>query len=466
MRKGGRPRKGTLEMRGGTWKARLTMPDGSRRWFALGTTDRAAAKRKLKALAAAQAAGALPEPEEVKAPETVDGYAGPLFDSRVARGIASAAYERVIYNHVWKPLIGRMELGAVTAATIRAVLEDCATGQIMPAKRKNRKAAPKRYSRQSVVHIRAVAFRLFDAAWRDELIPENRVARVSVPDIEETKKIRAVLSDEEIGQFVAHPDVDAEIKMLLLLSRTVGGLRAGDLNSMGWDQFSPGFEVCTVVRRKTRKKKPLPVPFEVPEGIRPFVAAWWSRNGSPAGGPVFPVRRGDRAGQLKARSNMSYAHRLRRELVKAGVTRHELHHETATTLPCDFHSTRRGFSQALARIGMNAQGAADLTGHADLKTHALYLASSTVKVLPSAAVPFVDPGSTTFVANRPHKGAKPKTPGSRIEQESQCRETDLNRRHHAYEAFKSLVRVSYVVAQRPIFMLHFETRAAPLQVTI
>jgi hypothetical protein len=59
-------------MRSGTWKARLTMPDGSRRWFPLGTTDRSAAKRKLAKLLRDQAAGVLPEPEVIKAPETVD----------------------------------------------------------------------------------------------------------------------------------------------------------------------------------------------------------------------------------------------------------------------------------------------------------------------------------------------------------------------------------------------------------
>jgi hypothetical protein len=51
------------------------------------------------------------------------------------------------------------------------------------------------------------------------------------------------------------------------------------------------------------------------------------------------------------RSNMSYAERLRRELVAAGVDRYELPHETATTLPVDFHSTRRAYATALVRSG-------------------------------------------------------------------------------------------------------------------
>jgi hypothetical protein len=46
---------------------------------------------------------------------------------------------------------------------------------------------------------------------------------------------------------------------------------------------------------------------------------------------------------------MSYAERLRRELWRAGLRRHELHFETATTLPVDFHSTRRAYATALVR---------------------------------------------------------------------------------------------------------------------
>ena len=127
----------------------------------------------------------------------------------------------------------------------------------------------------------------------------------------------------------------------MLLSRTVGGLRAGDLNSMDWTAFSPGFTACTFVRRKTRRKKPIPQTLEVPAPIRPFLTVWWARQGCPIAGPVFPVRKGKRAGQAKKSSGMSYADRLRRELLRADVMRHELHHETATTLPVDFHSTRR-----------------------------------------------------------------------------------------------------------------------------
>lgn len=76
---------------------------------------------------------------------------------------------------------------------------------------------------------------------------------------------------------------------------------------------------------------------------------------------------------MKAQSKQSYAERLRRELVVAGIKRHELHHETATTRPVDFPSTRRAYATALARAGVNEQTAMVLTGHWDAKVHNRYV---------------------------------------------------------------------------------------------
>ena len=99
--------------------------------------------------------------------------------------------------------------------------------------------------------------------------------------------------------------MDDEIKLLVLLSRTIGGLRAGDLNSFDWTAFERGFAKCTFVRPKTRNKKPTPQTLLVPESVRPFIQAWHEWLGRPVFGPVFPARKGKRPGQAKKRSNMS-----------------------------------------------------------------------------------------------------------------------------------------------------------------
>lgn len=384
------------------WCARIPMivgyvdgkPVREKQWFELGTQSRAIAKRKVARIIEDNAAGNIPTAESAKAPETVDEYAKGWLEDRKLRDIKAASYERKHYERIWRPVIGAKALGDVTAGDVRAVLNDLAAGKI-------RSTQGKRYSAQSIGHIRSTAFRLFQAAWRDEVIPENRVARVTLPEMaEQETKPREILSDAELGALLAHPEVDAEIKMLVLLSRTIGGLRGGDLNALDWTAFGPGFASCTFVRRKTRKKKPRPTTFEVPVEVRPFVEAWWRLQREPSAGPVFPVRRGSRAGETKRDSHISYAKRLRRELLRAGVTRHELHHETATTRPVDFHSTRRAYSQALARANVNEQTAMALTGHSDSKVHQRYLESVAVRALPAAAAPPLSADWTQFVSDR------------------------------------------------------------------
>jgi integrase len=394
-KKGGRPRTGYLEFRGKQWCAQLTVKvDGEsvRRWFPLGTDSRTVAKRKLARLLAEHETGAARPTAAAKCEETVTAFAEPWLDARERRGLPSAKNERRYFERVWKPALGQLPLSAVRASIIQSVLNECADGGVL-------RVDGQRYSRESVQHIRATILRCLEAAWREELITENVAKRTTVPEIEETRKARAVLTDAEIREFVSRPDVDAEIKLLVLISRTVGGMRTGDLNSLDWTAFSPGFATCTFVRRKTRKKKPAPQCLEVPAAVRPFLAAWHERHGLPPEGPVFPVRRGERAGERKAASKQSYAIRLRRELLRAGIDRHELHHETATTLPVDFHSMRRASASALARVGVNEQTAMILTGHSDPKVHMRYVEAATIRALPTAALPELDSGAAALVAN-------------------------------------------------------------------
>jgi integrase len=385
--------KGQLVWRRTGWLGRWwATVDGERIRVArmLGTDNKAVARRKLARLIAE----GNPTPEAVKAPETVDGYAKAWLDGREGRGLRSADYERRHYDRIWKPAIGAMPLAAVKSQHIREVLEAVANGQISGPK-------TKRYSKATLVHIRDTALRLFRSAWRDEVIVENPVDRVALPDVNDDRpeKARSILTDEEFGMLVQCPDVDTEIKLMALMARTIGGMRAGDLVALTWDAFDPEFTTCTFVRRKTRRKNRKAIVLEVPVAVRPFLAAWQAHHEAkrdkalpePDGPkPVFPVRKGKRAGGIKKSTN-TYAPRLRRALLVAGVTRHELHNETTTTLPADFHSCRRAFATALARAGVNEQTAMILTGHADAKVHRRYLNALTLKAMPEAAVPSLDP---------------------------------------------------------------------------
>src|SRR5690606_36055868 len=126
-----------------------------------------------------------------------------------------------------------------------------------------------------------------------------------------------------------------------------------------------------------------------PEPLRTLLRERWRLAGEPTSGAVFPVRRGKRAGELKAHRGISYAKALRRDLKIAFGARYrdeagrwkektpaeltprerELFLETEATRPVDFHSFRRAFNTALADAGVNVQTAMRLAGHADAATH-------------------------------------------------------------------------------------------------
>ena len=132
------------------------------------------------------------------------------------------------------------------------------------------------------------------------------------------------------------------------------------------------------LRRKTAR----PQRIEVPEVLRPILRDWWVRAGSPLAGLVFPSLRGDRAGEgikLKV-SHAGEAHRKANpdaapEVLDAYAPAKdsprwaELFTETEFTRPVDFHSWRRAYCQSLANIGLSAQQAQKLAGHANLAAH-------------------------------------------------------------------------------------------------
>jgi hypothetical protein len=203
-------------------------------------------------------------------------------------------------------------------------------------------------------------------------------------------------------------------------------MRTGDLHKWQWTQIDLGrFEECFIPRAKTKAPQRL----AIPEPLRPFLRPWWDRSGRPGSGPVFPARRGKRAGEAKSANN-SYAKRLRRDLFRAGIYRlppievpekkrgqrtdlgkvptttklapnpHDpLYFETDATLPVDFHSCRRAFSTALAEAGVNVQHAMQLTAHSDPRVHGRYVMSTTaMRSTPDAALPPLPPVALVVVS--------------------------------------------------------------------
>jgi integrase len=394
-----RERTGSLELRSGTWHARLSVrsPNGtsSRPWYSLGTSDRVVSQQRLRKLNQQTLAGISPETAAGVAggPASVRDYAGPYFDKRDALGKASVHDERQRFKDWIDPHVGDLPLDAVRPLHIRNLLDH---------------AIAEGCKQETVRKIRGVAHRLFKAAWQDELIDNNPVARVQVPALNEVVRERVILTDDEITQYLSCATVDPELRLMSLAARAEGGMRASDINRWDWSMIDRvHFATCFVPRTKTKRPQAL----EVPEVLRPFLRARWEGVRRPESGPVFPVRVGKRAGDFR-KLGSSFAKALRRDLLRARVRRHEctrppdapamkireaccpnmvhdpIFSDTATTLRVDFHSFRRAFSTALADAGVNAQTAMRLASHADEKTHMRYvMRTAAMRRIPETVVP-------------------------------------------------------------------------------
>ncbi len=409
----------------GIWRARVTVteaqPDGTRATrrvvVFLDTADKNLAKRKLDKLIAELAAGMdIRTAAAIADVPRTDDYAKTWIEAREAKHVRNAGDER--RNLEWHalPTIGHLALGDVRPSHIAAVLTEVAS---KPKARPNRQGAHSdggTYSQQTVKHVRAAMYRLFDAARNEGLIEANPVHGVKLARVAEVKKRRIILTEDEFSRFVAFPTADLELRMLSLVARCEGGMRTGDLIQWDWaDVDCVHFASCTIPRAKTVTPQHL----TIPRILAPHLRAWWERAGEPRSGPVFPARSGKRAGDFRSRRGQSFAERLRRELFRAGVhrmppvevpatrpgtrtdlgkraggtklapnPRDPLYYETERTLPVDFHSFRRAFNTALAEAGVNVQHAMHLAGHGDARTHMRYvMQTSALGTIPDAALP-------------------------------------------------------------------------------
>lgn len=369
--------------------------------YSLGTTDKALAKRKLARVNELLGRGIDPfdAAEEASSPERVREYAEAWLTAREARGISKSRWERSYYKNHVEPQIGNMFMGDVKSSHVRSIVDE---------------AAAKGLKHGSVAEVRGVLNRLFDDAWRAELIESNPVLRVKLPPSREVRKERCILTDEEFSRFIACDAVDLELRMMALVARCEGGMRTGDLHQWDWSMIDrAAFAECFIPRAKTRRPQPL----AIPPLLAPFLRAWWERAGKPEHGPVFPVRMGKRAGQEKHTN--SHAKRLRAALARANVfrltpievphtgkgrrtdlgkqptqtklapnSRDPLYFETDVSLPVDFHSFRRAFNTALAEAGVNVQRAMHLASHSDPRVHARYvMRTAAMREIPAEALP-------------------------------------------------------------------------------
>jgi integrase len=427
-----RKRTGTLIEKPSGWFARIPvdLPGGAveRRWTDLETTDKAIARRKLtkimrlldegRAVAAAK--------DAAHAPETVADIAWPWNERRRLEGVVMWSDEKLHLRDFILPVLGDIALADVRRSNCQEVVDIAAARTSRRTSGGNIVQAT--YSREYLKKIRGTMVRLFKEARRQEIITHDPVELVTLPKNAKRSRSPEQLVAGEMVTFFACRDVDVELKLLTIVSRCEAGMRTGELNRWDWSNIDRvDFAVCDIFRSKTRDWQE---GIEIPAVLRPWLRAWWEAKGKPASGPVFPARRGANKGGFKVTRGISYAHRLRAALRKAGIDRAELHEGSAKRARCNFHSFRHAFNSALADAGVNMQHAMSLASHSDAKTHMGYVeASASMKLIPASAMPLLNPPildesspTVTFASGRGvtksrkssarHRGFEPLTYGS------------------------------------------------------
>jgi integrase len=410
-----RRRTGTLVWQKRGWSARIpVVVDGVtvKQVFFLGTDSKAVARRKLARLIEQIERGEQPGAVDAARVDTFAEAAERVHEQRKKDGVKSAADEIARLRAYALPIFGALPATKITTALVNEVLDDC--------KAKGR-------GRQTTVHLKQDVGNVLAALRRDGSITSNPADDAEVPAYPEgVRKERAVLTDEELVRYLGwqHPDerfraAVLERQVMACVARMFGGLRTGDLHALSWESLDSErgeFLWGWAARRKTSRPQKL----EIPAMLRPILKDWWRAQKKPTVGPVFPVRRGERAGEEKRKA--SHADALRKDLARAfglevwstavtersngrKLTRQawvpsgrrltprerELFEGTEFVLPVDFHSWRRAYSQALADADVTVQQAQALAGHASMSAHERYLRNAAkMRRLPPRALPRLD----------------------------------------------------------------------------
>jgi hypothetical protein len=361
-RKPGRPRgAGQRRLANGERGARVTLTiDGERvrRRVQLETSDPAVASVKIERLQSTDhSRPPLPRPDTFREVSAV------VLAAREARGLCRIDVERGrALLHVY-PFVGKLRSQPFGDRALSTITADAVT-ELLEAKR------DEGYAFEQVKKIRAGMKYVFE---HHKL---SVMAHAPMPPFQAAlKKQRAVASDEVLLTYLSweHPierfRVGVRMRQAMsAVSRCIGGQRTNDLHVATWEdnlmvpeRGEHSFEEVWVPRTKGQAPQLL----ETPEGVRPMLRRWWEQSERPRKGPVFPLLRGERAGQARDQVTDSHAHALRQDLRRAlgldvwdprGGKRRSgawaagreptpkeraLFVEGRYTLPLDFHSWRR-----------------------------------------------------------------------------------------------------------------------------
>lgn len=400
-RGGGRPREvKPTRNRDGSFSVRLTLEvEGEvvRKTINLGTSDRQVAQKRAERLSAGEA-------------EELIVKKGRTFIEVAERTMAESAIrtkkERLsrLRRYAY-PILGEMRPEEIKVQDIKACLS---------------KMEDELGWTNSIRHLKNDISSILGSLYGDGELDENAALRIDFKKkpIRRQTPLRVVLTDAEFGRLIEYgltlSDKGAlpELYMLALSARCLGGMRTSDLHAWRWDHIDTlGWHEAKVPRPKTQGPAVFDEadgfvlePYELPHAFGPYLYAWWQASGCPSEGPVFPVRRGPRAGEHKLPKS-NYSEELRDALWAAGVVRPQPGYELARPeerrqhcalqsgiagkRACvDFHSFRRAFVTATTnQKGLSFQESMRLADHSDPTTHMKYMRDENRRVIPGGALP-------------------------------------------------------------------------------
>jgi hypothetical protein len=381
-----------------TWKGRIREGGKRSAWTDLCTADEALAQERYDRWLMTG------EAPSQKGKETFEHAATRIVDVQAERGEKGVKDRRARLRDFAFPRIGSVEVGRLEGHHVARVLDAMVDedGRLSG----------------TVLKMRSDISRVLTALVREGALGHNVAIGVELPDnalVDDRPRI--VLTDDEILRF-RRRGFESELDMMALFARDLAGHRTSDLHAADWSHFDTATWRTALVRRpKTdgdgRRKKERAgarrasrayerVVHAIPATVRAPLIAWWTAQGSPMAGPVFPLRKGPKAGQRKTGKGISYAEPLRAALWAEGITRPLPGFETATgderrkfcalqvdteeTRAVDFHSFRRAYVTALADAGVNMQTALDLSGHTQETTSHRYRGPRLIET-PAGALP-------------------------------------------------------------------------------
>ena len=401
MNRGGRPATGSIEWTGcrcvppcvprlDHWHARVTLADGTRQLAPLDPTiaqdDLEAAKAcALLTSQHARDTGAVDRRRGLTVAEYAEAW---IADREKRQGLDTRNDEARMRDHIL-PIVGHLEIRKVTSADLRRLVADLDRKSSLTDRAKGRlswKTARNVWTLATTMFRNATSSKIEALRVRDD----NPANGVEPPDRGGDNEHQYLYPDE-FGRFAACDDVPLRWRRVVALAVYLG-TRDGELRALRWEDVDLEHGIVSLNKSVDRwrggdkgTKSDTPRRFAIEPHLLPLLHA---------------MRAEDRKATyvIELSSHRSMARNLRRWLIRAGVTRAELHKRSASRKPLRFHDLRATFITWSALRGDSPLVIQHRAGHTSLATTQIYIREAE-SIRGSTSAPFA-PLPTSILGGR------------------------------------------------------------------